>query len=70
MMNTNNIEVLSDRMAAVLREKSPAERLSIAHGMWKHARQMILSILRAEHPEWSEEEINQETARRLSHGAV
>lgn len=70
MMNTNNIEVLSDRMAEVLREKSPAERLSIAHGMWKHARQMILSNLRAEHPEWSAEEIDQETARRLSHGAV
>jgi len=63
-VNTN------DPMIAVLRCKSPAERLAIAHGMWSHARRVILNIVRTEHPEWTAQQVNQEVARRLSHGAV
>lgn len=57
-------------MTAVLRDKSPAERLAIAHGMWSHARRLIVSVLQAEHPDWTAAEVNREAARRLSHGAV
>lgn len=57
-------------MITVLREKTPAERLAIAHGMWSHARRMILLIVRTEHPDWTAQQVNQEVARRLSHGAV
>ncbi len=59
-----------DVMTGALRMKTPAEHLAIAHDMWSHARQLILRIVRAEHPEWSAERVNQEVARRLSHGAV
>jgi hypothetical protein len=63
-------EVMDDLMVEVLRQKTPAERLAISHGMWRFARELLRSALRAQHPDWSEEQICQEMARRLSHGAV
>ncbi|MBI4602643.1 MAG: hypothetical protein HY721_11850 [Planctomycetes bacterium] len=65
-----NIEAIDDEVAAVLRAKTPAERLRIASGMWRFARTMILSVLRQEHPDWDEPRLQREAARRLSHGAV
>jgi hypothetical protein len=63
------IEVLDDQMADILRRKTGAERLRIASGMYASARRMLMSHLRAENPEWPEERILREAARRLSHGA-
>lgn len=64
------IEVVDDQMAEVLRGKTPAERLRIAHGMWSHASQLIQRMLKAEHPEWTEAQIRAQVAWRLSHGAI
>ncbi len=64
------LEVLDETMAAVLREKTEAQRLAIANSLWVYARDMVRSVLRQEHPDWSDEQIQRETARRLSHGAV
>jgi hypothetical protein len=65
-----NIELMDDAMADVLRAKSPAERLAIANGMWRSARRMIEAILRAERPDWGDDQIRREVARRMSHGAA
>ena len=64
-----HIEVIDDDMATVLRRKTGAERLQIASGMYASARRMLMSHLRADHPDWLEEQIIREAARRLSHGA-
>jgi hypothetical protein len=61
------MEIIDPAMVAVLRKKTPAERLAIANGMWRSARDMIRNLLRAEHPEWSQEQVDQETAKRLLH---
>jgi hypothetical protein len=66
----SHIEVVSEEVAAVLRTKTGAERLAIAGRMFSSARKMLLSHLGTEHPEWSARQIEQEAARRLSHGAV
>ena len=63
-------EILSDEMAAILRAKSPAERMAIGFGMWRFARKMIERTSRAQHPEWTEAELRQHVAWRMSHGAV
>jgi hypothetical protein len=63
-------EVVSDEMAVILRNKTPAERLKIAFGMWKFARELIARRARAEHPEWSEAELDRHVAHRMSHGAI
>ncbi len=67
-MNKRVIEVVDWEMAAILRQKTEAERLQIAWGMWRSARSMLQSLLRADHPEWSQDAIDREVARRLSHG--
>ncbi len=64
------IEVIDPAMAAVLRQKTETERLQIAWGMWRSARSMLHYVMRAEHPDWENAEIEREVARRLSHGAV
>ena len=64
------VEVISDEMAAILRQKTGAERLRIASLMYGSARRMLLSHLRAEHPDWDAGRVEREAARRLSHGAV
>ena len=64
------IEVMDDDMARVLRTKTGAERLKIASDMFSSARKMIASLLASEHPDWTEEQVQRETSRRISHGAV
>lgn len=66
----DKIEMVDDDTARMLRKKTGAERLAIAFGMFSMAREMLLNNLRAEHPDWSDEQVNAETARRMSHGAV
>jgi hypothetical protein len=65
-----NFEIMDDEMAEVYRRMTPARRLQVASDLYASARQMLRSHLRAEHPEWSEAEVNREAARRLSHGAL
>jgi lauroyl/myristoyl acyltransferase len=63
------MEIIDRDMARVLAEKSEAERLQIAWGMWRSARRMIACIIAAESPELSPQEREREVAKRLSHGA-
>jgi len=65
-----SLEVVDDEMAEVLRQKTGAERLRIAFGLWESARRMLTSHLSAEHPDWDEEKVQREVARRISHGAI
>lgn len=69
-MAEREADVVDDEMARVLRGMTGAERLRIASGMFASARRMIASHLAAEHPDWDQERIERETARRISHGAV
>lgn len=61
---------VDDQMVEILRRKTPAERLAIAFGLWRSARLILTGCLKSLHPEWDEEKVRQEVARRLSHGAV
>ncbi len=69
-IDARQIEVVDDRMAKILRAKTGAERLAIAFGLYSSARRMLISALCVEHPDWNEQQIVAEAARRLSHGAV
>lgn len=64
------IEAVDDDMAAVLRQKTPEERLRIAFGMIDSARAMLRNLLRNEHPDWPADRLDREVARRISHGDV
>ncbi len=64
------IEVVDDDMARILRGMTGAERLKIASDMFSSARRMLASHLASEHPDWDEGQVQRETSRRISHGAV
>lgn len=64
------VEIIHPIVVESLRKMSPAERLNQAFAMWESARDMVRGVLRQEHPDWTEEQILREAARRLSHGAT
>jgi hypothetical protein len=61
------IEVMDHQLADVLRQKTPAERLAIAWGMWESANYMLTNLVRSEHAEWTDEQIKREVVQRLAH---
>jgi hypothetical protein len=65
-----HVEVVDEAVAAILRQKTGAQRLEIASRMFASARRMLIHHLRSIHPEWNDLQIEREAARRLSHGAV
>jgi len=69
-MKTDRIEILDDVMLDVLKKKTPYERLQIAFGLWRSARYLLHVHLLAQHPEWEEDKLNREIAKRMSHGAA
>jgi len=62
--------VIDDRVAEIMRKKTPSERLEIAFGMWRSVREMVIRVVESENPGWTLEEVHKETARRMSRGAV
>lgn len=69
-LDREQIEVIDDVVAEILRQKTPAERIKIGFDMWTSAHAMLVTHLKKTHPEWSTEVIEKEVARRLSHGSV
>ncbi len=69
-LDPRQVEVVDDRVAEVLKRKTPAERLQIGFNIWISARSMLLSHIRHTHPEWSRQDVEREVARRLLHGAI
>ena len=68
--NTHDeFEFVDPEMAKVLRTKTPAERLQIGFGLWRHATRTLSAHLRSQHPGWSSEQLTCEVARRLAHGS-
>ena len=65
-----DFEVVDDDMAAMLREKTEWERLQIAFGPWRTARRLIRATTVAEHPDWTEAEVERHVAVRMSHGRI
>jgi hypothetical protein len=63
------IDIVDDRTVEVLRRRGPVGRLEMAFGMWRSAREIITAILVSQHPDWSEDDVSAEVARRLSHEA-
>ena len=60
--------VLDPLVADVLREKSPTERTAMIFDTNRTMRRLIAGRLRTDHPDWSDEEVSAEVARRMLHG--
>jgi len=64
------LESVDETMAEIYQKKTPAQRLQIAFGLWRSTRLMLVNILRSLHPDWDENRLQREAARRISHGAI
>jgi Rv0078B-related antitoxin len=64
------IHIVDDKLAELLRAKTEAERFAMIDRSWRFAHQMIQAMIIHEHPDWSDDQVRQEVARRMSHGAV
>jgi len=69
-LDRGQIEVIDDVVAEILRRKTPAERIQIACDLWASVYRMLTTHLRKTHPEWDYKKVEQEVARRLSHGVI
>jgi len=69
-MKVQDWESVSDEMAEVLRQKTGSERLAMAHRMWRFAFRMTTQAVKTQHPDWTQEQTEEEVARRMSHGAI
>lgn len=69
-LDRGQIEVVDDAMADVFKHKTPAERIKIGFNLWTAAHDMLMTHLKKTHPEWGEDIIAKEVAKRLSHGAI
>jgi hypothetical protein len=68
-LDPKRYEIVDDKMAEVLRRKTPAERLEMAHSMWRLARDLVQAGVAHDHPEWSTDMVQAETARRMLRGS-
>jgi hypothetical protein len=59
------IEAVHPEVARALRAMPGMERLRLAHETWELTRQRLAAYLAARHPDWHQDEIEKEVARRL-----
>jgi hypothetical protein len=67
-IDPRRIEVMDDRVAEIMRRKTPAEKLAMASGMWRSAYTMVYHSLKQQNESWSEDELKRQTARRMLRG--
>jgi len=65
-LDDGQIEVVDDRVAEALRARTPAERIALALDCNETVRLVIAGYLRSRHPDWRDEQIRGEVARRMS----
>jgi hypothetical protein len=64
-IDRRNIEVVDDALAAVLRQKTPAERIAMTADANETARKMAAAGIHHDHPDWTQRDIEREVARRM-----
>ena len=68
-IDPRNIEVVERELAAILRTKTPAERIEMVFAANRTARMLAAAGIRNQHPDWSDAEVELEVVRRVSGGA-
>ena len=63
-LDPRRIEVIDDRVAAILRAMPLIETVRLAEGMMLEARETLRHLVRSEHADWSEAAVEAEVARR------
>jgi hypothetical protein len=67
-LDRGQIEVVDDKVAEILRKKTGQERLEMVWDSWNFFCRVIGTSLKSSHPEWTQEQIKKEIARRVLYG--
>ena len=66
MRRTPVVEVIDEQMASILRRQSGAEKLQRVDDMNNSARELIEASVRRMHPDFTDQDVSQEVARRIA----
>lgn len=69
-LDDGQIEVVEPIVADCLRKKTFAERVEMVFDANRTMRRLIAGRLRTDHPDWTDERIQQEVVRRILHGTA
>ncbi|MCX6563108.1 MAG: hypothetical protein NTU60_05825 [Candidatus Aminicenantes bacterium] len=58
-----------ETMISIYKGKTPQQRLEISFGLWSFARTLVKAGLKTIHPDWSDQAIEEETAKRMLNAA-
>jgi hypothetical protein len=64
-IDPRNIEVIDDDLAAILRQKTPAERVAMITAANRTARLIAAAGVRFQYPDWDENQVHAEVLRRV-----
>jgi hypothetical protein len=67
-VSPSRIEVIDEELAAVLRQKTPAERVEMIGAANRTARVLAAAGVRYQHPDWDDEQVQAEVIRRVCGG--
>ncbi len=70
VLDPRRIEVIDDRVAAILRAMPLIEKVRLAEAMMLEARETLRYLVRSEHADWSEAAVEAEVARRYGGARV
>lgn len=68
-IDPRRIEVVDDRVAEILRRKTPGERLAMSSALWRFGRSIVEAGVRRSHPDWSADQVRREVVRRMTSGS-
>ena len=65
-IDPRRIELIDPAVVAVLRKMWPYERIALAADAFETARQLLQAQVMRTHPDWPEEQVRREVARRIA----
>ena len=68
VLSPRNIEVVDDKLAEVLRCKTPAEKVEMVAAANRTARLLAAAGIRYQHPDWNDAQVQAEVIRRVCGG--
>lgn len=69
-MKLKPYEVVDEDVAAILRTKTPGERLAMVFDLYDLARTLVESGVRRDEPDWDDDQVRKEVVRRMASGSL
>ncbi len=67
-LDMGQIEVVDEAVAACLRKLTPAQKIELTAAAHRTARALLTAQVQRQHPEWNDDDVQHEVARRLTRG--